>query len=138
MSAKCPRWFVPSCSSNPSVVVWRFGTAITPALLINRSTGRPSPSIDAANASIEARLARSSALTLTVESGAVAADVVGRSLSLVDGADGEHDVGAGERETARGLEADAAVRAGDDGELAGLGGDFDLRSLVAGSCTVQL
>src|SRR6516165_5727171 len=34
--AKCPRWLVPSCSSNPSSVVC-FGGNITPALLISRS-----------------------------------------------------------------------------------------------------
>jgi hypothetical protein len=37
VSAKWPRWLVPNCSSNPSAV-WRRGVAITPALLISRSS----------------------------------------------------------------------------------------------------
>ncbi len=36
VNAKCPRWFVPNCSSNPSCVVRR-GVYITPALSISRS-----------------------------------------------------------------------------------------------------
>ena len=56
VSAKCPRWFTPSCISNPSAVRPN-GTAITPALLIKTSNGSV---VSAANARTESRLARSS------------------------------------------------------------------------------
>ena len=53
VSAKCPRWLVPICSSKPSLVR-RNGVAITPALLTSTAISRP-----AANSRTEARSAKS-------------------------------------------------------------------------------
>src|SRR3954452_4546697 len=66
VSAKWPRWFVPSCISNPSAVVRR-GSAITPALLKSRSR---SPSHALANSRTDARSARSRRATSMAASGA--------------------------------------------------------------------
>ena len=54
VSAKCPKWLVPTCSSKPSLVR-RNGVAITPALL----TSTAICPVPAANSPTEARSARS-------------------------------------------------------------------------------
>src|SRR5215218_2350214 len=69
VSAKWPRWLVPSWSSNPSAVV-PCGGAITPALLTSRSSG---PSWAAANARTDSRLPRSSDASAGSAPGAAAA-----------------------------------------------------------------
>jgi hypothetical protein len=68
VNANGPRKFVPNCNSNPSCVVRRCGTDITPALLTNRSSFASLLSF-AANARTDRRLARSntSARTLAGE-----------------------------------------------------------------------
>src|SRR5919201_3751914 len=69
--AKCPRWLVPRCSSNPSSVRRR-GAAITPALLMRRSSpswARVKPS---ANVRTDDRRARSSGTSSGVGPDAVA------------------------------------------------------------------
>src|SRR5216683_1923624 len=70
--AKCPRWLVPNCSSNPSRVVC-LGVSITPALLTSKSIlgclARSSP----AAARIESSEVRSRGWTMTFAPGAVPA-----------------------------------------------------------------
>src|SRR4051794_22553003 len=60
--AKWPRWFVPSCISKPSAVV-ALGTAITPALLISRSSCSLRACRRSPKSRTDARLARSSSST---------------------------------------------------------------------------
>jgi hypothetical protein len=69
--AKWPRWLVPSCSSNPSAV-WRRGGAITPALLISRSSPAWAMPKRSAKARTEARLERSSSSSAREAAGASA------------------------------------------------------------------
>jgi len=59
VSAKCPRWFVPSCISKPSFVS-RSGSAITPALLTRTSRRGHSARIRRDASRTLARSARSS------------------------------------------------------------------------------
>ena len=67
VNAKCPRWLVPNCSSNPSLVL-DFGGIMTPALLI-RMSRPPSVGNPEANSSTLERSARSSTETETSELG---------------------------------------------------------------------
>ena len=68
MSAKCPRWFTPSCISNPSSVR-RSGMAIKPALLTRMSILGWSARIRAAASRTEASDARSSGCDSSEASG---------------------------------------------------------------------
>jgi hypothetical protein len=61
-SAKCPRWLVANCSSQPSAVRRRSGTPMTAALLTSMSSG---PSQRATNAATDCGSARSSSDTRT-------------------------------------------------------------------------
>jgi hypothetical protein len=65
VSANGPRKFVPNCSSNPSAVVSRCGTDITPALFTNRLS-LASPPTFAANDRTDCRLARSNTSARTL------------------------------------------------------------------------
>jgi hypothetical protein len=69
VSAKCPRWLVPNCSSNPCAVTCRRGTAITPALLTSRSRPSSRPASRPASRATESRSARSSATGSTTAPG---------------------------------------------------------------------
>src|SRR5215467_3551272 len=71
VSAKWPRWLVPSCSSNPSAVVPR-GGIISPALLMSRSRREWLARICSAAARTESSEARSRRTTETVACGAAA------------------------------------------------------------------
>src|SRR5258708_7079987 len=68
-SAKWPRWLVANCSSQPSSVSSRSGSAITPALLMSTSSGSLQPPTKAA---MDARSARSTRPTSTVPAPVVA------------------------------------------------------------------
>src|SRR3954451_14793074 len=68
VSAKWPRWLVPSCCSKPSAVTCR-GIAITPALLTSRSSCGTSACRLSAKARIDASEERSSGRTSTAASG---------------------------------------------------------------------
>ena len=136
VSAKWPRWLVPNWSSKPSAV-WRRGGAITPALLISRS--RPSwlAAKRSANDRTEARLARSSSSSSGLGPVAAAATSAWAALPLSRLRQAMHHERAVARELARRDEPEAAVRAGDDGDAAGLVGDVPgvpaaLRTLVDG------
>src|ERR1700712_566291 len=69
VSANGPRALLAVWSSNPSTVRGRSGTAITPALLTSRSSGRPCARSPSANSRTEARSARSRRRTSVVAPG---------------------------------------------------------------------
>src|ERR1017187_7620980 len=72
VSAKWPSTLVPNCISKPSAVSCRRFGAITPALLISRSSGTPSAISAAANLRIDSSDARSSSATSALAPGASA------------------------------------------------------------------
>ena len=105
VSAKWPRWFVPSCISKPSLVRL-LGHGHHAGVVdedVEVALPRVGEGVDGGEVG-EVELAH---LGLAVDGGR------GR-LALGDVADGEHDAGAGAAELASGGEADAAVGAGDD------------------------
>src|SRR5882762_2055802 len=79
--AKCPRWLVPSCSSNPSTVVC-FGGNITPALLTSRSILGCRARSSAAAARTDSKQVRSRGWTVTSAPGAAPAMRAAAALPL--------------------------------------------------------
>ena len=70
--AKCPRWLVPNCSSNPSLVAC-LGVSITPALLISRSILGCLARSSSAAARMESSEVKSRRWTMTFAPGALSA-----------------------------------------------------------------
>ena len=68
VNAKCPRWLVPNCISNPSAVL-PSGVIMTPALLIRRSIRRPTSTMSDAVPLMLDRHARSMSLPSNSASG---------------------------------------------------------------------
>ena len=121
VSAKCPRWLVANCSSQPGPTRVS-GAAMTPALLMSRCSGSPRSRNRLANARTLARSARSSSPTSVLS---MPASCSAASLGTA-GRDDHLRAGTGQR-TDR-LDPDAGVAAGDDrGAAAEVDARDDLR-----------
>src|SRR6185437_2889941 len=111
-------------SSKPSTVVSRLGGCMMPALLIRMSIGRPSALSSPPSALTLASYDRSRLLIVSFAFGTVAriCSIADSPLAWLRMAD---HVGAGRRQPGGQPQAEAGVRAGDDGQLAGQVGNGD-------------
>ena len=126
VSAKWARWFVPSCSSKPSLVVCRSGGVITPALLMRIRIGVPSWRSFSPRAATDASEDSSRSSSDELRRGVPGADRRQGRLTLDPVADGHHDLGPGAGECRRDAESDAVARSRDHRSLTGEVGDGEV------------
>ena len=127
--AKWPRWLVPNWSSKPSLVTWRSGGVMTPALLIRMSIGRPSAAsvvdqrrhgvqrgqVERACRDLRARAPDCGCAARALSPFAAMRTGMMTSAPAAGEPGGDH-------------QSDAVARARDDGELAGQVGNGDVES----------
>ncbi len=128
--AKWPRWLVPNWSSKPCSVSIR-GGAMTPALLISRSSGAHAAEHVIGGLGDHVEVAEVERQRLDLGVGVLVEDVRHRDRGLLRVTAAEQDGRAGAGQRQRRLLADAAVGAGDQGGAPGQVGNVLGRPSIA-------